>query len=376
MNWQRGFRAESYRQDIHNFRTKQREGTAPLKMEHVIVDAMVLCPDMFGEEIEGAIDASHHEAPVSSRSLDSFQNSEVLVPRSEDEDRHGNQVLGMLDGWPLLQTCGSTGLEIAHFRSGGEKKLLWQQEREERLQQYFEAGLVFLQGFFARGSFYVLARPQDPSDDRIFLFQASLERDGGGVLAALHFDRCEEQTHERRGSLTVLGSDREETAGRIHTSGDVMALSLATLRATAILDLKRLKLELQLHSRLRLALDPVTLDLYVLLDRSLKHHRGEESHSCKIYRVRSNGFDGSSPTASIDGALYDDAAAELICFGDFCVDGFSDSFCMTCHTYDAQRDCIAVFDAGDGLWVLPMADARNQAAIEGTEESESKSVSK
>lgn len=45
------------------------------------------------------------------------------------------------------------------------------------------------------------------------------------------------------------------------------------------------------------------------------------------------------------------------------IDGFSDSFCISLCRYSSASDAILIFDASDGLWSLPMRQARAQDAL-------------
>lgn len=48
----------------------------------------------------------------------------------------------------------------------------------------------------------------------------------------------------------------------------------------------------------------------------------------------------------------------FLCQADFVIDGFSDSFCIAELAYEPITDSLLIFDAGDSLWALRMADVR------------------
>jgi len=269
---------------------------------------------------------------------------------------------------------------IVRHHADGSYEELWCQEDQVELRQAFNGTLLFTQAFFAYGRLYALAtctivgKKHRKTCSKVFLegiLDGSAVR-ASGVAPRLQFQRWCQQSDlipARDFYFELVGMDTEG-AGiwlRVRHSivdasvDNVVVLPFDTLKARCCLSFGTTGLQLPGRCK-KVCLDPLTRDLYLLQDRATEINDFADGPSVYVYRVR--------PAASIDSPgldhlAYNGSSAALICCSEFGVDGYTDSFSVTsCSWYVEASDTLVVLDADDGVWSLPLRDARLQDPID------------
>jgi len=285
-------------------------------------------------------------------------------------------LLGILDGRPLLneQANGmSRGPTVAvrHQNNDGSMMDLWRQYEDEQLLLRFHGTVILTNACFASGRLYAIGESANQEDARLVLEGVFSSGDGNDPNRTLGFRRCEvQETPDVWTCVTewmdvdrydFLGVDALGTALWFQVGRGVVAVPFSTLQARLVLEWAEAPWQVRGRAPKALAFDPETLDLYVVKDCSQ-----EVGPTCKIYRVRAQreSLCVASGIVSIDGLHYE-TRAELVSCANLGTDpSSSGSFCIGAVIHHAPSGSIYVLDADDGVWSIPLLDARYQGALQ------------
>lgn len=285
-------------------------------------------------------------------------------------------VLGVFNGLLLVSVCcgcresGSVHvdhvdatMEVVEKLDGVSKRVLWRQEEDTKLMDAYGGKLKLTKMWVVHDKLIVAAvRCCDDGDEQDILLQGDLDMEVGRISFSkwLEMDetsfRCQSSFQP---DIRMIGADDAKKHLWFQVDrGQFTLVSLETFELQSVL-CPHLELSVDESGErrpVRCVLDPVTEDVYFLVDMALTSFRSRWSTpSCAIYRLRGQpSSDGTSPPC------YQESSYELICWEDLGIDGFSDSFCISQQCYDALSDSLLIFDATGRLWSLSLNQARFQ----------------
>lgn len=281
-------------------------------------------------------------------------------------------ILGVFNGILLVSVCRESGsavhgdatMELVEKLDGVSKRVLWRQEEDTKLMDAYGGKLKLTEMWVVHDKLIVAAvRLCDDETKPDILLQGDLDMEAGRISFSnwLEMDdrslRCQSSFQP---DIRMIGADDAKKHLWFQVDrGQFTLFSLETFELQSVL-CPELEPSVDLGERrlVRCVLDPVTEDLYFLVDMALTSFRSRWSTpSCAIYRLRAQpSSDGTAPPC------YEESSYELICWGDLGIDGFSDSFCISQQCYDAASDSLLIFDAAGRLWSLSFNQARFQEA--------------
>eukprot|EP00929_Paragymnodinium_shiwhaense_P055812 TRINITY_DN27939_c0_g1_i1.p1 TRINITY_DN27939_c0_g1~~TRINITY_DN27939_c0_g1_i1.p1 ORF type:complete len:457 (+),score=64.47 TRINITY_DN27939_c0_g1_i1:239-1609(+) len=209
--------------------------------------------------------------------------------------------------------------------------------------------VLFSQGFFVDNVFVAFARAI--SNRQLLLVRGRFITDGFG-LEHLRFDVWKPVASNTWPSLAsvqhdifkCLGTDLDRRWLWIETRSGINLLNIDSFDFVTCWTRSPSNTSI-VHS----VLDPVSLDIFLCVDT-----RQEVEHNVEFYRLQAT---AGSNLADWVPVSYNDLP-ELIGTATFGVDVHTGSFCITEAGYDHDRDCILAWDAGRGLWMMPLSQAR------------------
>eukprot|EP00435_Cladocopium_sp_Y103_P064136 s16_g25.t1 len=283
-------------------------------------------------------------------------------------------ILGVFNGVLLVSVRRESGtvhtdqatMEIVEKVDGVSNRVFWRQEEDVRLMEAYGGQLQLTEMWVVHDKLIVAAeRCCDDGTKPDILLRGDLDMEAGRISFSKWLDM--DDTHIRCQSsfqpdIRMIGFD--DSKKHIWFQVDRGRFSLVSVETFELQTVQCPNLELSVDTGerrlVRCVLDPVTEDLYFLVDLALTSFRSRWSTpSCVIYRLRAQFIDDGTASPV---PCYDHSSYELICWEHLGIDGFSDSFCISLQRYDAASDALLIFDATGTLWSLSLRQARFQEA--------------
>lgn len=288
------------------------------------------------------------------------------IPTDRGRARN-TKILAIFDGKVLVSKLDEC--HVLEMDAKGHLSVVWRSNTIDLVKEEGCQGPLQLQEMWVvKDKIVALATcPEviDGGNDAEVLLKGTL--DDAGLLSFTQWgdvkNRIRSEISMIDGEICFVGSD---ACGRYMMfqidEGELACLSLETLQTSTVL-CPRLEIfeDFKGERHIHCVMDPVTEDLYFLVDCALRSFRTNfETPSCIIYRLRAEkAEDGDLPLAPD----FLKSSYDLICWQQLGIDGFSDSFCISLCRYASASDAILIFDASDRLWSLPLKQARAQDAL-------------